>query len=85
MLLEAIIPLQARLARRNSSALPAVSTCPRRPRFARNGAKPARHTSEDAHLLLLLAEQEIKAGRVEQAESLIDAAYAAFDQRFRTY
>jgi hypothetical protein len=34
----------------------------------------------DPYLLLLLADQEIAAQRPEQADCLIDAAYAAYDQ-----
>lgn len=35
----------------------------------------------DAYLLVLLADQELSDGRSEQAETLLDAAYAAFDQK----
>lgn len=38
-----------------------------------------KHPERDAFLLLLLADQELTAGRCEQAKSLIDAAYDAFD------
>jgi hypothetical protein len=34
----------------------------------------------DPYLLVLLADQEIQANRPEEAQSLIDAAYAAYDQ-----
>ncbi len=34
----------------------------------------------DPYLLVLLADQEFAAYRTEQAESLIEAAYAAYDQ-----
>lgn len=50
-------------------------------RFARAvvNASPASHP--DAYLLVLLADQELTAGRDQQAQVLVDAAYAAFDQR----
>jgi hypothetical protein len=35
----------------------------------------------DPHMMILLADQEIEDGRLDQAESLIDAAFAACDQR----
>jgi hypothetical protein len=38
-----------------------------------------RHPERDAYLLLLLADQELTAGRSEQARFLVDAAYDAFD------
>ena len=36
--------------------------------------------NDDAYLLVMLADQELHDGRSEQAEALLDAAYAAFDQ-----
>jgi hypothetical protein len=38
----------------------------------------------DPYLLVLLADQEIGDGRVDQAHHLIDAAYAAFDRKAKT-
>ena len=48
-------------------------------------AQPSRllttHRSDtDPYLFVLLADQELEAQRPEQAESLIEAAYAAYDQ-----
>ena len=40
------------------------------------GAEPPHR---DGYLLVLLAAQELEAGRAEQAQSLLDEAYAAFD------
>jgi hypothetical protein len=51
--------------------------------FPRDSIKPARNLVEDAYLLVLLADQEVGAGRVAQAQILVDAAYAAFDRKFR--
>jgi hypothetical protein len=45
---------------------------------ARRAAGPSRDS--DPYLLVLLADQEFQADRPEQAESLIEAAYAAYDQ-----
>ncbi len=49
-------------------------------RFARAPAGEAREPLSDGYLLVLLADQELEAGRVEQARSLLDAAYAGFDE-----
>jgi hypothetical protein len=49
-------------------------------RFARGLAKPCRKPDYDAYLLVLLADQEMIAGRDAEARSLLDAAYAAFDR-----
>jgi hypothetical protein len=48
-------------------------------RFAGVVPKAIKHSDEDAYLLVLLADQELAAGREEQAACLLDAAYAAFD------
>jgi hypothetical protein len=40
----------------------------------------ARRPANDAYLLVLLADQELGAGRGEQAQSLLEAAYASFDE-----
>ena len=37
------------------------------------------HAPKDGYLLVLLADQELEAGRGEQARCLLEAAYAAFD------
>lgn len=50
-------------------------------RFARRLAKNSRKPDHDAYLLVLLADQEMIAGRDAEARSLVDAAYAAFDRR----
>jgi hypothetical protein len=50
-------------------------------RFARGLAKTSRKPDHDAYLLVLLADQEMIAGRDAEARSLLDAAYAAFDRR----
>jgi hypothetical protein len=50
-------------------------------RFARKLAKASRKPDHDAYLLVLLADQEMIAGRDAEARSLLDAAYAAFDRR----
>jgi hypothetical protein len=50
-------------------------------RFARGAARTARHADPDAYTLVLLADQELTAGRDDQAETLLDAAYAAFDRQ----
>jgi hypothetical protein len=39
------------------------------------------HPDSDPYLLVLLADQELTAGRDEQACCLLDAAYAAFDRQ----
>jgi hypothetical protein len=39
------------------------------------------YPDQDAYLLVLLADQAVTAGRNEQALSLLDAAYAAFDRQ----
>jgi hypothetical protein len=50
-------------------------------RFMRGTAKPGADADPDAYLLVLLADQELTVGRDEQAEILIDAAFAAFDRQ----
>jgi hypothetical protein len=49
-------------------------------RVARGLAKISRKPEHDAYLLVLLADQEMIAGRDAEARSLLDAAYAAFDR-----
>jgi hypothetical protein len=78
MISPAVIPLRLHMARRNQLGLRAMGRVP----FARSGVKSAGDLVEDAYLLVLLAEQAIRAGRDEQAYTLMDAAYAAFDRRF---
>ncbi len=47
----------------------------------RPALRPAQNPFEpDPYMMILLAGQEIKDGRLDQAESLIDAAFAACDQ-----
>ena len=46
--------------------------------FARNVATSA--SQPDPYLLVLLADQEVDANRLADAASLIEAAYAGFDQ-----
>jgi hypothetical protein len=48
-------------------------------RFLRRTGKSGTQVDLDAYLLVLLADQELTAGRDEQAQALVDAAYAAFD------
>jgi hypothetical protein len=74
-----IVPLRARAAEHDPSAFPLVLKRPGRTWFARFGAEPARQA--DPYLLVLVAEQEIRAGREQDARTLVDAAYAAFDRR----
>jgi hypothetical protein len=81
MVLESVIPLRARAAKHNPWSLPMVLKRLGRTRFGRSGAKAAAHVVEDAYMLVLVAEQEIVAGRKEQARSLLDAADAAFDRK----
>jgi hypothetical protein len=50
-------------------------------RIARGLAKTCRKPDHDAYLLVLLADQEMIAGRDAEARALLDAAYAAFDRR----
>ena len=51
-------------------------------RFSRGQTTIARQQADrDAYLLVLLADQELAAGRDEQARSLVEAAYAAFDHQ----
>ncbi len=50
-------------------------------RFARRLAKNSQKPDHDAYLLVLLADQEMIAGRDAEARSLLDAAYAAFDRK----
>jgi hypothetical protein len=49
-------------------------------RFAWGTVETGR-SDHDAYLLVLLADQELTAGRDAEARCLLDAAYAAFDRR----
>jgi hypothetical protein len=49
-------------------------------RCLRGIVKTGAYTDLDGYLLVLLAEQELTAGREQQAQSLLDAAYTAFDR-----
>jgi hypothetical protein len=49
-------------------------------RPAREGDRTGEPVKRDGYLLVLLADQEIAAGREDQARSLLDAAYSAFDE-----
>jgi hypothetical protein len=82
MIPEVVIPSRARVAEQNPPAFPVVVQYLRWTWFSPGGFRPARRVVEDAHLFVLLAQQEIGAGRENQARSLIEAAYAAFDRRF---
>ena len=46
--------------------------------------EPAKFSSDDPRFLVLLADQELEAGREEQAQALLEAAYAALDRRLRS-
>jgi hypothetical protein len=50
-------------------------------RLARGVGRTPRHADPDAYTLVLLADQELTAGRDDQAETLLNAAYAAFDRQ----
>jgi hypothetical protein len=50
-------------------------------RFARGAGRTCPHVDPDAYTLVLLADQELTAGRDGEAETLLDAAYAAFDRQ----
>jgi hypothetical protein len=50
-------------------------------RFARTPLRALPSNDGDPYLLILLADQELDAGRKDQAGSLIEAVYQAFDQR----
>jgi hypothetical protein len=49
-------------------------------RYVRETARVAANTDLDGYLLVLLADQELAAGRDHQAHSLLDAAYTEFDR-----
>jgi hypothetical protein len=49
-------------------------------RSTQKASTTAAQPNSDGYLLVLLADQELAAGRQEQARSLLDAAYDAFDQ-----
>jgi hypothetical protein len=61
-------------------AIPDIFKRYRLTRFSRDAANTGTHPDPDAYLLVLLADQELTAGRDEQAQSLLDAAYAAYDR-----
>jgi hypothetical protein len=50
-------------------------------RFARGTVPTGANADPDGYLLVLLADQELTAGRDTQALTLLDAAYAAFDRQ----
>jgi hypothetical protein len=50
-------------------------------RFTRGSVRTDTRPHPDGYLLVLLADQEFIAGRDLQAETLLDAAYAAFDSQ----
>jgi hypothetical protein len=50
-------------------------------RFARGVARTTRRANPDGYALVLLADQELTAGRDNQAKTLLDAAYTAFDRQ----
>jgi hypothetical protein len=50
-------------------------------RIAVRAAQADAQIGLDAHLLMLLADQELVAGRDQQAEALLDAAFAAYDRK----
>lgn len=50
-------------------------------RFRRSLSKSPPAKASDPYLLILLADQELVEGREQQAKSLVEAAYEAFDQR----
>jgi hypothetical protein len=49
--------------------------------FARGRVPTGVNADPDGYLLVLLADQELTAGRDTQALTLLDAAFAAFDRR----
>jgi len=53
-------------------------------RFIRGSVKTNTHLDLDGYLLVLLADQELTAGRDQQAQALLDAAYATFDRHAHT-
>jgi hypothetical protein len=50
-------------------------------RLARSTVPTGSDANPDGYLLVLLADQELTAGRDTQALTLLDAAYAAFDRQ----
>jgi hypothetical protein len=50
-------------------------------RSTRGSARTEARPDPDGYLLVLLADQAFTAGRDQQAETLLDAAYAAFDDQ----
>ena len=79
MLSEIVTPPDDDALRTNAWALPVIlryfnPTAPSRPIAANS------NSNDDPYLFVMLADQEVAAGRTEQAESLLDAAYAAFDR-----
>jgi hypothetical protein len=78
-------PLQASLSRNTWGKKAASWTFPvvfrHLARLARGVTRSPRHVDPDAYTLVLLADQELIAGRDDQAETLLNAAYAAFDRQ----
>ena len=78
--------VEPEFARSSQSRSPASRTVPDAvkrealKRFLRSAPKVGAHADLDAYVLVLLADQEFTAGRDEQAQSLLDAAYSAFDR-----
>jgi hypothetical protein len=80
MTLMAAGPSGIRAQEMNPWALPNVFKRLGLIRTVREQEKPASRASKDAYLLVLLADQELQAGRGDQARHLVEAAYAAFDE-----
>jgi hypothetical protein len=79
MIFQSVAASRRRAAKHSPWAFPAVLKRLGRLRFGPTGSNPG--GDEDGYLLVLAAEQEIVAGRDEQAQSLVNAAYAVFDRR----
>jgi hypothetical protein len=62
-------------------AMPAMTRRSGLLRIAVRAAQADAQIGLDAHLFMLLADQELTAGRDQQAETLLDAAYAAYDRQ----
>jgi hypothetical protein len=79
--------VEAQFSRSFQGRKPAAWTMPavmRRASLLRIAVRAAQGDAQvglDAHLLVLLADQELTAGRDQQAETLLDAAYAAYDRQ----
>ncbi len=48
--------------------------------WSRTAVQPLLRAEDDPYLLVLLADQELGAGREEQAKYLVEVAYEGFDQ-----